>query len=81
MIDKNDYFEFILTNPRALCEDKQIDDITLPYSKIVAAHTKNLTFLQATLNDVQEKSIKVTTKEGEEQEINFDYLIIATGVQ
>ena len=34
VIDKNEYFEFFITNMKCLVEDNNFDDIILPFSEI-----------------------------------------------
>jgi NADH dehydrogenase FAD-containing subunit len=45
LIDKNEYFEYVCTNPRALVKDSYINDLTIRYQDIIASHQNKAQFI------------------------------------
>jgi len=79
LIDRNDFFEYTCTNPRALVKSGQIEELTLQYQKLLRLNNNKADFLQAELKRVKRTSIDVELPNGEQESVPFDYLIICTG--
>lgn len=81
IIDKNNYFEYVCTNPRALVKEQLIKDLTLRVDDIRAGHSNKFDFIhgkvQSVLNNNSINICNFQTKQVEN--IIFDYLVIATG--
>ena len=81
LIDRNDYFEYICTNPRSLVKESYINEITILYNEIGVANPGKFDFIQGTLEVVnQDNSIDFKRFGSENLEnISYDYLVICTG--
>jgi NADH dehydrogenase FAD-containing subunit len=81
IIDRNDYFECVPTNPRSIVKDGYFDEVNFTYGSILKAHGNKAAFIQGSLESINDerKTIEVKTHNGQNQTISFDYLVLATG--
>lgn len=80
-MDRNDYFEYICTNPRALVKEAYINDLLISYADIVKGNGHKFEFIQGVLERVNgNNTIDVRKFETNQLDpVTFDYLVIATG--
>ena len=83
LIDKNNFFEYTCTATRGFVSNKRIHDILIGYDKIFERAARNkVDFIQGSLLNVNEDcTIEIVNhmKEGAQEVLKFDYLIICTG--
>lgn len=82
VIDRNDFLEYVPTNARSLVQDEHFDEITLTYGSIFRAHGNKASFIQATLESVNEENNTIcfrTPNNPSVETLSFDYLVICTG--
>jgi NADH dehydrogenase FAD-containing subunit len=82
IIDRNDYFNFVCTAPRAITTDGHFDATTLNYSHFIEKHNHKAVFKQGTLDSINhtKNTISIKTKGGQDsEEVHYDYLALCTG--
>ncbi len=52
IVDKNDYFEYVCTNPRSLVKEGYINDLLMSYTDIQKGNGNKFDFIQGTLEGV-----------------------------
>ena len=90
LIDKNAHFEFLCTMYKYLTEENKFEKISKPIDKdFIASIVPNgydqdvVTFIQGSLTKVSErdKTVTLTKPDLSELKINFDALVLCTGVE
>jgi NADH dehydrogenase FAD-containing subunit len=82
IIDRNDYFNFVNTAPRALTTEGHFDKTTMNFADFIKVHNDKAVFKQGVLESINHKNNSIgIRKKGAEvvEEINYDYLAICTG--
>ena len=81
VIDKNDYFEYLCTNTKALIKDSYINDLTIKYEEILKSNENKFEYRQGLLEQVNTNNTidvrKIST--GALDPVGYDYLVICTG--
>jgi len=75
VINENDYFQFVPSNPWVAVGWRSRKDITFPMGKYL--NKKNINFIHATCNKIDADNNKLELSDG--QTVEYDYLIITTG--
>ncbi len=75
VVNANEFFQFVPSNPWLAVGWRKREQITLPIAPHLAKH--NINFIAAWVETIHAEENKLVLKNG--QEIEYDYLIIATG--
>jgi sulfide:quinone oxidoreductase len=75
VINSNDYFQFVPSNPWAAVGWRDRKAITFPMEKYLSK--KNINFICATVSSIDAASSKLELDNGDS--VDYDYLVIATG--
>jgi len=75
LINDNDYFQFVPSNPWVAVGWRNRNDITFPIEKYL--HKKKINFIHAMCHKIDADNSKLELSDG--QTIEYDYLVIATG--
>jgi len=75
VINENEYFQFVPSNPWAAVGWRDRDSITFPIDKYLKK--KKINFIKGRVNSIDPGSNKLTLASGDT--VDFDYLVIATG--
>ncbi|MDT8404419.1 NAD(P)/FAD-dependent oxidoreductase [Sulfuriflexus sp.] len=77
LINANDYFQFVPSNPWLAVGWRTRDAITLPLKPLLKKH--NIDFVTGWVSRIDAEANRLFFEDG--NEINYDYLLIATGPQ
>ncbi len=75
VINENDYFQFVPSNPWAAVGWRDRDSITFPIDKYLSK--KKVNFIKGRVDNIDPESNKLTLASGDT--VDYDYLVIATG--
>jgi sulfide:quinone oxidoreductase len=75
VINENDYFQFVPSNPWAAVGWRDRDSITFPIDKYLSK--KKVNFIKGRVDKIDPTANKLTLASGDT--VDFDYLVIATG--
>jgi sulfide:quinone oxidoreductase len=75
VINENDYFQFVPSNPWAAVGWRDRDSITFPIDKYLSK--KKVNFIKGRVDNIDPDSNKLTLASGDT--VDYDYLVIATG--
>ena len=75
VVSNNDYFHFVPSNPWVAVGWRTREEITIPLMPVL--NKKGINFISAGARELHPKENKITLGDG--RNLNYDYLIIATG--